>query len=255
MTKHTINESTVRRAIMQRTDISAANKLVLLATLLKVSWETWSGPATVRELATLSGISERSVQTALKKLDNHLISRSWCQFQGRSIPTISLKIKAIMRGAVFSETKNIQGGADSAETKNLRGAVISQEDEKSSSNGEKSSAKDEKSAPLQYIQLNTTNNTTIYKRDDEQKNDINLEQSHSVFSHSQENVNWGQITEKIEAEKLQQKATHPKLQQLTHEQQRIISENVRFTGHAERVRVARKLLNIKLIKGGYYEQI
>lgn len=243
MTKHTINESTVRRAIMQRTDISAANKLVLLATLLKVSWETWSGPATVRELATLSGISERSVQTALKKLDNHLISRSWCQFQGRSIPTISLKIKAIMRGAVFSETKNI------------RGAVISQEDEKSSSNGEKSSAKDEKSAPLQYIQLSTTNNTTIYSRDDEQKNDNNLDQSHSVFSHSQESVNWGQITERVEAEKLQQKATHPKLQQLTHEQQRIISENVRFTGHAERVRVARKLLNIKLIKGGYYEQI
>lgn len=255
MKKDQINEMMLRRAIMQRTDISAANKLVLLAILLKVNWETWTGPATVGELAKLSGISERSVQTTLKKLDEQLIKRGWMSFQSRSLPTITLKIKALMRGAVFAETKNIQGGADSAETKNLRGADSADRGADSADRGEKYSPNSEKSAPLQPTTTILQPTTTIKTREELEKNDQDLEVSHSVFSHSDELTNWGQISDSIEANELAQKAVHPKLKQLSQEQQRIINQHVRFSGHPERVRVARKLLNIKLMKGGYYEQI
>jgi hypothetical protein len=243
MKKDQINEMMLRRAIMQRTDISAANKLVLLAILLKVDWSTWAGPATVGELAKLSGISERSVQTTLKKLDDHLISRSWMSFKSRSLPTITLKINAIMRGAVFSETKNIQG-----EKYSFRGADLADRGEKYSSNGEKS-------APLQPNTTYNNHNTTINTRENVEKNDQDLEVSHSVFSHSDDVATWGQISDSIQADELAKKASHPKLKQLSLEQQRIINQHVRFSGHPERVRVARKLLNIKLMKGGYYEQI
>ena len=255
MKKDQINEMMLRRAIMQRTDISAANKLVLLAILLKVDWSTWGGPATVGELAKLSGISERSVQTALKKLDDHLISRSWMSFKSRSLPTITLKINAIMRGAVFSETKNIQGGADSAETKNLRGEKYSFRGADLADRGEKYSSNGEKSAPLQPNTTYNNHNTTINTRENVEKNDQDLEVSHSVFSHSDDVATWGQISDSIQADELAKKASHPKLKQLSLEQQRIINQHVRFSGHPERVRVARKLLNIKLMKGGYYEQI
>jgi hypothetical protein len=243
MKKDQINEMMLRRAIMQRTDISAANKLVLLAILLKVDWSTWAGPATVGELAKLSGISERSVQTTLKKLDDHLISRSWMSFKSRSLPTITLKINAIMRGAVFSETKNLRG-----EKYSFRGADLADRGEKYSSNGEKS-------APLQPNTTYNNHNTTINTRENVEKNDQDLEVSHSVFSHSDDVATWGEISDSIQADELAKKASHPKLKQLSLEQQRIINQHVRFSGHPERVRVARKLLNIKLMKGGYYEQI
>lgn len=255
MKQHQISEMMLRRAIMQRTDISAANKLVLLAILLKVDWTTWTGPATVGELAKLSGISERSVQTTLKKLDDHLISRGWMPFKSKALPTITLKIKALIRGADLAETKNLQGGADSAETKNIRGENPADRGADLADRGEKYSSNGEKSAPLQPNTTYNNLNTTINTRENVEKNDQDLEVSHSVFSHSDQSQTWRQITQKIEAEELANRANTPELSQLTQEQKNIINQHVRFSGHNERVRVARKYLNIKLIKGGYYEQI
>ena len=230
--KTEINEMMLRRAIMQRTDISAANKLVLLAILLKVDWQTWSGPATVGELSTLSGISKRSVQTTLKKLDGELIKRGWTNHQDKMLPTIKIITAKILHPP----------------------ADLAFKCEKYAPPCEKSASKCEKSAPLQPIQPITTNNTTINTREevanDEPKLDDDINLSHSISA-----KNWGEIIQQSQAEDLAQKAIHPEHKQLTLEQQRIISQHVRFTGHAERVRVARKLLNIKLMKGGYYEPI
>ena len=68
-------------------------------------------------------------------------------------------------------------------------------------------------------------------------------------------TNWGEIADQVQAEELRSKATIQKHLQLTADQKATIQKHVRFEGHAERVRVARKLLNIKLLKGGYYEPI
>jgi len=237
----TITESMLRRAIMQRTDLSAANKLVLLAILLKISWETWSGPATVGELTNLAGLSERSIQTALKKLNGTLITRSYTKINGRSLPTIKLLTGSILKGCRSC------GGADSAGCK-----ICTSRGADPAVRGADLADKGEKSAPLQYIQLSTTNNTTIDQPLEGANEEVN-------FLDNQEQIlnatNWGEIADQVQAEELRSKATIQKHLQLTADQKATIQKHVRFEGHAERVRVARKLLNIKLLKGGYYEPI
>lgn len=235
-----INESMLRRAIMQRTDISAANKLVLLALLLKVSWETWQGPATMGELASLSGLSKRAIQTSIKKLDGSLILRSSTSYQGKSIPLIKLLTDSILEGCKICMGEKCAGCK-----------MCTQRGEKYSHRGEKYSQKGEKYAPLQYIQYTTTNNTTTDKPIDEANEVVNLadNQSHSLGD------NWGEITDQINANELAAKANISEHKLLNADQKAIIQKHIRFAGHGERVRVARKYLNIKLLKGGYYEPI
>ena len=78
------------------------------------------------------------------------------------------------------------------------------------------------------------------------------------------NINNTIIQSKTEAQPLAHKAINdvalnsslPKTQhKLTPEMIEIIESHAKYSGHDERVNVARKHLNIKLLKGGYYEQL
>ena len=58
-------------------DLTPTEKLTLMAIIHSASWETWEGQASIKQLAAMSKVSEKSVKRALETLtDLELISRS-----------------------------------------------------------------------------------------------------------------------------------------------------------------------------------
>ena len=213
-----LNECDLRRSIMKSTDFTPATKLTLLAILLKVDWNTWRGPCTITELESLAGLSRRAVQTAVKSLtDAGLVARSWASINDRRLPVIALNAHQIMG------VQNLQG-AKSAQCKSstLGGA-------NPAFHSADPAFHSAESAPLQY---NNNNNTIIQSKKEAQPlayeaiNETTL--NSSLF-------------------KTQHKLTPAMIN--------TIESHAKYSGHDERVKVAREHLNIKLLKGGYYEQI
>ena len=213
-----LNECDLRRSIMKSTDFTPATKLTLLAILLKVDWNTWRGPCTITELESLAGLSRRAVQTAVKSLtDAGLVARSWASINDRRLPVIALNAHQIMG------VQNLQG-AKSAQCKSstLGGA-------NPAFHSADPAFHSAESAPLQY---NNNNNTIIQSKKETQAlayeaiNDTTLNSSLPKTQHK-----------------------------LTPAMINTIESHAKYSGHDERVKVAREHLNIKLLKGGYYEQI
>lgn len=203
---------------MKSTDFTPATKLTLLAILLKVDWNTWRGPCTITELESLAGLSRRAVQTAVKSLtDAGLVARSWASINDRRLPIIALNAHQIMG------VQNLQG-AKSAQCKSstLGGANPALQ-------GANLAFHSAESAPLQY---NNNNNTIIQPK----------EQTQAL---AYEAINETTLNSSL-----------PKTQhKLTPAMINTIESHAKYSGHDERVKVAREHLNIKLLKGGYYEQI
>ena len=58
-------------------DLTPTEKLTLMAIIHSASWDTWEGQASIKQLAAMSKVSEKSVKRALETLtDAGLISRS-----------------------------------------------------------------------------------------------------------------------------------------------------------------------------------
>lgn len=58
-------------------DLTPTEKLTLMAIIHSATWETWEGQASIKQLAAMSRVSEKSVKRALETLtDTGLISRS-----------------------------------------------------------------------------------------------------------------------------------------------------------------------------------
>lgn len=215
MQMNKLTECDLRRSIMKNTDYTPATKLTLLAILLKVDWDSWQGPCTISELETLAGLSKRTVQTAIKALTEAGII-------ARAWANINdRKLPIIKINAQKIMGVQILRGANSAgcNSRTLGGA-------NPALGGANPAFRGAKSAPLQY---NNINNTIIQS--------------------------------KTEAQPLAHKAitlnpSLPKTQhKLTPEMIQIIESHAQYSGHDERVNVAREHLNIKLLKGGYYEQL
>ena len=212
-------ECDLRRSIMKNTDYTPATKLTLLAILLKVDWDSWQGPCTISELETLAGLSKRTVQTAIKALtEAGIIARAWANINDRKLPIIKLNAQKIMGGAKSAGVQNLQG----CNSRTLGGANPAH-------GGANPASRGAKSALLQY---NNINNTIIQSKTEAQPlahkaiNDVALNSSLPKTQHK-----------------------------LTPEMIEIIESHAKYSGHDERVNVARKHLNIKLLKGGYYEQL
>jgi len=213
-----LNECDLRRSIMKSTSFTPATKLTLLAILLKVDWESWQGPCTISELETLAGLSKRTVQTAIKSLtDAGIIYRAWTVMSGRKLPVIILYTHKIMG------VQNLQGAKSSGcNSHTYRGAG-------SAHRGANPAQKGAKSAPLQY---NNINNTILQPY--EQPQTLAYKAINDVAHNS----------------------SLPKAQhKLTAEMIKTIESHAQYSGHDERVTVAREHLNIKLLKGGFYEQL
>ncbi len=71
-----MKEYEVRKLIMRAENLNASDKLVLLAMILKVDWESFQGRVSAREISKLISTGERSVKRTLSKLMNlGIISR------------------------------------------------------------------------------------------------------------------------------------------------------------------------------------
>ena len=213
-----LNECDLRRSIMKSTSFTPATKLTLLAILLKVDWESWQGPCTISELETLAGLSKRTIQTAIKSLtDAGIIKRVWSTIGGRKLPIIILYTHKIIR------VQNLRGAKSAGcNSRTYEGANPAHR-------GANPAFRGAKSAPLQY---NNINNTIIQSHEEAQPlahkaiNDVALNSSLPKTQH-----------------------------RLTADMIKTIEGHAQYSGHDERVRVAREHLNIKLLKGGFYEQL
>ena len=215
-----ITEHDIRRAILQRTDLNASTKLTVLALLLKVDWATMQGPATVPELSKLCGQSKRSTQYGIKQLETAgLLKRGWVEIGGKMLPMFYLNAQAMAEGV-----QTLQGGANSAGgCKSCMGRGA-----KSAGGGCKiCRGRGANSAPLQLDNYNSINTQL------EKGSFLAFEDKHNLSSTHQ-----------------LMPTQHP----LTADMINAL-ESQGHTGHAERVQYAREHLNIKLLKGGYYEQI
>ena len=213
-----LNECDLRRSIMKSTVFTPATKLTLLAMLLKVDWNTWQGPCTITELESLAGLSRRAVQTAVKSLtDAGLVARSWASINDRRLPVIALNAHKIMGVQNLHSAKSAL-----CKSSTLGGANPALQ-------GANPAFHSAESAPLQY---NNNNNTIIQSKKEAQPL-------------AYEAINETTLNSSL-----------PKTQhKLTPAMINTIESHAKYSGHDERVKVAREHLNIKLLKGGYYEQI
>ena len=218
-----ITEHDIRRAILQRTDLNASTKLTVLALLLKVDWATMQGPATVPELSKLCGQSKRSTQYGIKQLETAgLLKRGWAEIGGKMLPMFYLNAQAMVEGVQI-----LQGGADSAGgCKVCRGRGA----DSAGGGGKVCRGRGANSAPLQldnYNSINTQLENGSFLAFEDEGNSSGTHQPSKLLT-----------------------TQHP----LTLDMINAL-ESQGHIGHAERVQFAREHLNIKLLKGGYYEQI
>jgi len=72
-----MKEYELRIQIMQRTDLTPSDKLVLFGALLCVDWSSLAGHVSVDEMSALTGLSPRQVKRSYKRLtEGGFISRS-----------------------------------------------------------------------------------------------------------------------------------------------------------------------------------
>ena len=221
-----ITENDIRRALMRRTDLSAATKLTLMATLLRVDWQTWAGACTASDLSQLAGISKRSVRYSLQKAEHlGLITRQWGTVAGKVLPIISIKCEAILTPADIATPANTAPPANTASVP-LQNVPPD--------GGISCPPRVADSAPLQL----PITNQPLYQSHESSSEEIDLDSFERIAAEAadtSEQIGWLRLTD---------------------EMQTIIEQHCQFTtGFYERARIARKHLNIKLIRGGYYEAL
>jgi hypothetical protein len=64
-----MKEMTWRVAALKDKDLTAGDKVVMMALLIRADWETWQGTASVNDLAELTAMSTRGVKLCLKRIE------------------------------------------------------------------------------------------------------------------------------------------------------------------------------------------
>ncbi len=244
-------ENDLRRALMRRTDINAGTKLTLMAVLLRVDWQTWAGPCTAADLAQLAGISSRTVRYGLQKAEAlNLISRKWGSAAGKAMPIISMHITQIITPADFAEPAKLAPPAKFAEVAKAAPPAKLAEPAESAplplqnlqpKGGNICTPTPAKSAPLQLTTNYQPNSQPI--------------KPEPVAEERESNFSYEGVTDELASDDTPPTRLN-KWHKLTDEQIAIIEKHCSFSnGFYERCRVARKHLNIRLHRGGYYEQL
>ena len=213
--EHMTTENDLRRALMRRTDINAGTKLTLMAVLLRVDWQTWAGPCTVADLAQLAGISARTVRYGLQAAEE-------LNMLSRGWGSAAGKAMPI----ITLNTANIATVANTAhvDRQNLQPL-----------GGKICTPTPAKFAPLQLTTFNQPN--------------FQHDQPEPMAEEEERDFSFDEVTD-------ERPTKLNSWHKLTDEQIAIIEQHCSFkTGFYERCRVARKHLNIRLHRGGYYEQL
>ena len=64
-----MKEMTWRVAALKDKDLTAGDKVVMMALLIRADWESWQGTASVNDLAELTAMSTRGVKLCLKRIE------------------------------------------------------------------------------------------------------------------------------------------------------------------------------------------
>jgi hypothetical protein len=100
-----MKEHEVRKAIMSRKDLTDGDKVVMLAILLTVDWETWTNPTSLKAIANLTGKKRPNIVRHFKKLEQlKLISRDWFTSQVCKAPIMKVHLENIKQPVINTIT-------------------------------------------------------------------------------------------------------------------------------------------------------
>ena len=100
-----MKEHEVRKAIMSRKDLTDGDKVVMLAILLTVDWETWTNPTSYTAIAKLTGKKRPNIVRHFKKLEQlKLISRDWFTSQACKAPVMKVHLENIKQPVINTIT-------------------------------------------------------------------------------------------------------------------------------------------------------
>jgi len=100
-----MKEHEARKAIMSRKDLTDGDKVVMLAILLTVDWETWTNPTSYTAIAKLTGKKRPNIVRHFKKLEQlKLISRDWFTSQVCKAPTMKVHLENIKQPVINTIT-------------------------------------------------------------------------------------------------------------------------------------------------------
>ena len=89
-----MKEIEARKAILKRTDLTDSDKVILMAILLTVDWQTWTNPTSYTALAKLTGKKRHNLVKYIKKFEKlELITRDWFTGGKCKAPIMKLNIE------------------------------------------------------------------------------------------------------------------------------------------------------------------
>jgi hypothetical protein len=100
-----MKEHEARKAILKRTDLTDGDKVVMMAILLTVDWETWTNPTSYTAISKLTGKKRPNLVRHFKKLEKmKLISRDWFTSQTCKAPVMKVHLDNINQPVINSIT-------------------------------------------------------------------------------------------------------------------------------------------------------
>jgi len=94
-----MKEHEARRAILKRTDLSAADKVTMMAILMSMDWKTWTNRTTHSMLAKMTGRNRGNINKNVKHIEElGLIKRDWWTSDNRCKSPLMIVVKEALNG-------------------------------------------------------------------------------------------------------------------------------------------------------------
>jgi predicted transcriptional regulator len=106
-----MKEHEARRAILKRTDLNNADKVVMMAVLMTMDWKTWTNRTTHSALAKMTGRNRGNINKNIKRLEElGLINRDWWTSENRCKSPMMKVVKEALEGEETKETPRSDRG-------------------------------------------------------------------------------------------------------------------------------------------------
>ena len=106
-----MKEHEARRAILKRTDLSAADKVTMMAILMSMDWKTWTNRTTHSALARMTGRNRGNINKNVKRLEElGLIKRDWWTSENRCKSPVMTVVKEAIDGEEIEDKPRTDRG-------------------------------------------------------------------------------------------------------------------------------------------------
>ena len=106
-----MKEHEARRAILKRTDLSAADKVTMMAILMSMDWKTWTNRTTHSALARMTGRNRGNINKNVKRLEElGLIKRDWWTSDNRCKSPVMTVVKEAIDGEEIEDKPRTDRG-------------------------------------------------------------------------------------------------------------------------------------------------